>query len=79
MLRLPRGALDLETARRYLVGDAASARAKGGAAILYFLSEDEFGVRVKTGLSDGDRSIYLVTSFYSDPELDSNRRPKCLL
>ena len=32
-------------------------------------SDGEFGVRVKTGLSDGDRSIYLVTSFYSDPEL----------
>ncbi|MGH8564247.1 MAG: hypothetical protein ACREXW_09205 [Gammaproteobacteria bacterium] len=31
MLRLPRGALDLETARRYLMGDAASARAKGDA------------------------------------------------
>jgi hypothetical protein len=29
----------------------------------------EFGARVRTGLSDGDRSIYLVTSFYSDLEL----------
>jgi len=40
MLRLPRGALDLETAQRYLMGDAASARAKGD-AVLYFLSEQE--------------------------------------
>ena len=41
MLRLPRGALDLETAQRYLMGDAASARAKGDAVILSFLSEQE--------------------------------------
>ncbi len=41
MLRLPRGALDLETAQRYLMGDAASARAKGDAVILSFLSEEE--------------------------------------
>jgi len=41
MLRLPRGALDLETAQRYLLGDAASARAKGDAVILSFLSEQE--------------------------------------
>jgi len=36
----------------------------------------KFGVRVKTGLSDGDRSIYLVTSFYSDPELAGLEPPE---
>jgi hypothetical protein len=43
MLRLPRAALDLETAQRFLMGDAASARAKGEAVILSFLSEQEGG------------------------------------
>jgi len=36
----------------------------------------ELGVRVKTGLSYEDRSIYLVTSFYSDPELAGLEPPE---
>jgi hypothetical protein len=36
----------------------------------------KFGVRVKTGLSDGDRSVYLVTSFYSDLELAGLEPPE---
>ena len=43
MLRLPRRALDLATAQRYLKGEAASARAKGESVILEFRSEDEKG------------------------------------
>ncbi|MGH8480762.1 MAG: hypothetical protein ACREXK_14675 [Gammaproteobacteria bacterium] len=75
MLRLPRGALDLETAERYLLGDAASARAKGDAVILSFRSEEEGGdwveddegrgwmssvIPVRADLASGDlRVLYL--------------------
>ncbi|MGH8564259.1 MAG: hypothetical protein ACREXW_09270 [Gammaproteobacteria bacterium] len=75
MLRLPRGALNLETAQRYLLGDAASARAKGNAVILSFLSEQEGGswveddegsgwmssvIPVRADLASGDlRVLYL--------------------
>jgi len=75
MLRLPRGALDLETAQRYLMGDAASARAKGDAVILSLLSEQEDGdwveddegrgwmssvIPVRADLASGDlRVLYL--------------------
>lgn len=75
MLRLPRVALDLETAQRYLMGDAASARAKGDAVILSFLSEQEGGdwveddegsgwmssvIPVRADLASGDlRVLYL--------------------
>lgn len=48
MLRLSRGALDLETAQRYLLGDVASARTKGDTVILSFLSEQEGGDWWKT-------------------------------
>jgi len=47
MLRLSRGALDLETAQRYLLGDVA-ARTKGDTVILSFLSEQEGGDWWKT-------------------------------
>jgi hypothetical protein len=75
MLRLPRGALDLETAQRYLLGGAASARMKGDAVILSFLSEEEGGgwveddegsgwmssiIPVRADLASGDlRVLYL--------------------
>ena len=48
MLRLSRGALDLETAQRYLLGDVASTRTKGDTVILSFLSEQEGGDWWKT-------------------------------
>jgi hypothetical protein len=41
MLRLPARLLSLETARRYCVSEAASARAKGDHVVLEFRSEDE--------------------------------------
>lgn len=41
VLRLPRQVLDLDTAKRYCCGKAASARAKSGFVLLEFLSEDE--------------------------------------
>lgn len=75
MLRLPRGALDLETAQRYLLGDVASARTKGDTVILSFLSEQEGGdwmendegsgwmssvIPVRADLTSGDfRVLYL--------------------
>ena len=75
MLRLPRAALDLETAQRYLMGDAASVRAKGDVVILSFISEQEGGgwvegdegsgwmsslIPVRADLASGDfRVLYL--------------------
>jgi hypothetical protein len=41
IFRLPRRTLDLKTARKYLKGEGASAREKGGHVVLTFLSESE--------------------------------------
>ena len=75
MLRLPARVLSLEAAQRYCVGDAASARAKGGHVILEFRSEDEEGgewideengalaslVPLRAELAGGDlRALYLA-------------------
>jgi hypothetical protein len=43
MLRLPRRTLDLGTARRYLKGKSASARAKGNFVVVTFCSDSEDG------------------------------------
>ena len=43
MLRLPKGALDIKTAKRYCRGESAEARAKGDCVILEFRSDDENG------------------------------------
>ena len=73
MLRLPRKALDLETAKRYCCGDSASARLKGDFVILDLLSEDEDGdwddgsgwlsslIPLRADLAEGDhRALYLA-------------------
>lgn len=74
MLRLPARVLSLETAQRYCVGDAASAKAKGDHVVLEFRSEDEEGgewideengtlaslVPLRAELAGGDlRALYL--------------------
>jgi len=76
MLRLPRRVLDLDTAKRYCRGQAASARVKGDFLILEFLSEDEAGddrewddgsgwlsslIPLRADLAGGDhRALYLA-------------------
>jgi hypothetical protein len=72
-LRLPSGALDLETARQYCAGEPASARETGACVVLSFVSDDEEGgdwvegegqlsslIGVRAELACGDlRALYL--------------------
>lgn len=76
MLRLPAHLVDLKTAQRYCVGDAASAWVNDDSLIISFLSEDEDGdddewvggegwlasiATVRTDLASGDlRALYLA-------------------
>lgn len=76
VLRLPRRVLDLETARRYLAGEAASARVKGNHVILEFYSDSEDAdgwddddgsgwlsslIPLRTDVASGDlRALYLA-------------------
>jgi hypothetical protein len=74
VLRLPRGVLDLQTAKRYCRGEAASVRVKSDYVILEFFSEDEDGdweddgsgwlsslIPLRADLAGGDqRLLYLA-------------------
>lgn len=73
-IRLPRGILDLDTAKQYCCGEAASVRSKGDFIILEFLSEEEPNgdwddgsgwlsslITLRTDLMGGDhRVLYLA-------------------
>jgi len=73
-LRLPKGVLDLQSAKQYCYGEAASVRVKGDHVILKFLSQDEDGdweddgsgwlsslIPLRADLAEGDhRLLYLA-------------------